>query len=46
VGTLRPVFTFSLPEGKFAPLPPVCYATDYDILYLHKLSCPYPTATR
>jgi len=22
-----PVFTFSLPEGRFAPLPPVSYAT-------------------
>jgi len=42
----RPFFTFSLPEGKFAPLPPVSYATGYDILHLHKLSCSYPTATR
>jgi len=25
---LRPVFTFSLPGGQFAPPPPVSYATD------------------
>jgi len=33
----RPVFTFSLPGGKFVPLSPVSYATGYDILYLHTL---------
>jgi len=42
----RPVFTLSLPEEKFAPLPAVSYSTGYGILYLHKFSYPYPTATR
>jgi len=27
----------SCPGGKFVPLAPVSYATDYDILYLHSL---------
>jgi len=42
----RPAFTFSLPGGQFAPLPPVSYATGYDILYLHAVSYPYSIATR
>jgi len=42
----RPTFTFSLPGGQFAPLPPVSYATGYDMLYLHAVSYPYSTATR
>jgi len=39
-------FTLSLPGGQFARLSPVSYATGYDILYLHTVSCPYSTATR
>jgi len=42
----RPVFIFSLPGGQFALVSPVSYATGYDILYLHTLSCSYSTATR
>jgi len=41
----RPLFTFSLPGDNFAP-DPVSYATGYDMLYLHTVSCPYSTATR
>jgi len=41
-----PVSTFRLPEGNFAPLPPVSYVTGYDVLFLHTVSCPYSTATR
>jgi len=41
-----PVFTFSLPGGKFAPLTPVSYVTGCDILYLHTVSCPNSPATR
>jgi len=40
------VFTFRLPGGHFAPLPPVSYVTGYDMLFLHAVSCPYSTATR
>jgi len=42
----RPVFTFSLPGRQFARMFPVSYASGYDILYLHTVSCPYSSATR
>jgi len=43
----RPVFTFSLPREQFAPLRLVSYATGYDVLYSHTVSCScsYSTGT-
>jgi len=43
------VFTFSLPDGGGGTIcssAPIRYATGYNILYFHTVSCPYSTAIR
>jgi len=39
-------FTHLDRQGDFAPLPPVNYVTDYGMLFLDTINCPYSTASR